>query len=363
MKICYLANAQSIHTQRWAKHFSSQGHDVTVISFDLAEIEGTKVIVLRRRIQNRRLNILLSISKVCRLVDDIRPDILHAHYVTSYGFVGALTGKHPYVATAWGTDVLIEPERSFLYRQIVRFALGRGDLITTTAPNATDLITRRKYTSSDKIITFPFGIDTNHFNPDVRTHKHGDNPPLVISIRRLDYDSDIEVFVMAIPKVISHFPDVRFVIASDGPLRSKMEGLARDSAIEKYLTFEGEIPHHRVPVLLGKADIYVSTYPSDTNHVSLNEAMACGAFPVVPDIPANRVWIEPGENGMLYPSRDVDQLAERIIEALRHPDWRQAVMPRNWDIIRTKASWSNNMKIMMEHYERLVFENHGRKVS
>jgi len=28
MKICYFADAQSIHTQRWVKHFAEKGHEV-----------------------------------------------------------------------------------------------------------------------------------------------------------------------------------------------------------------------------------------------------------------------------------------------------------------------------------------------
>jgi len=40
MKICYFADAQSIHTQRWVKHFAEKGHEVHLISFTNAEIEN-----------------------------------------------------------------------------------------------------------------------------------------------------------------------------------------------------------------------------------------------------------------------------------------------------------------------------------
>ena len=32
MKICYLANAASIHTVRWVKYFTDRGHEVHLIS-------------------------------------------------------------------------------------------------------------------------------------------------------------------------------------------------------------------------------------------------------------------------------------------------------------------------------------------
>ncbi len=40
MKICYFADAQSIHTQRWVKHFAERGHEVRLISYKKAKIEN-----------------------------------------------------------------------------------------------------------------------------------------------------------------------------------------------------------------------------------------------------------------------------------------------------------------------------------
>jgi glycosyltransferase involved in cell wall biosynthesis len=359
LKICYLANAESIHTKRWARHFSALGHQVTVISFHSGEIEGAEVIELPRIISDRRLNVLLNIFKVRRLVDDIRPDILHAHYVTSYGLVGALTGKHPYVATAWGTDVLIEPEKSWVYRQIVRFALRRADLITSMAPHMTAHLVTRRYAPADKIITLPFGVDTDIFNPNRRTRQHENQPAIVVSTRRPDYGMDVDTFVKAIPLVLKAFDNIRFIITGEGPLRQSMEQLAGELGVLDHIEFRGEISHREMPGLLGMADVFVSTSPSDGNNVSLNEAMACGAFPIATDIPANRTWIEPGKNGLLYLCREVDQLADRIIEALRRPDWRQAVMTGNWEIIRTRACWSHSMAEMESQYHRLCQEKYS----
>jgi glycosyltransferase involved in cell wall biosynthesis len=356
LKICYLANAQSIHTQRWARHFAGQGNQVSVVSFDPGSIEGAEVIALPRVASDMRWNVLFNIFNVRRLVDDIRPDILHAHYVKSYGLVGALTGKHPYVATAWGSDVLIEPERSWIYRQMVRFNLRRADLITSMAPHMTDLLVKRRYAAIDKIIDLPFGVDTNVFNPDKRTRQHEHQPAIVVSTRRLDYGMDVDTFVKAIPLVLKAFDNIKFIITGEGPLRQSVEQLAGKLGVSGHIEFWGDIDHKEMPKLLGMADVFVSTSPSDGNNISLNEAMACGAFPVVTDITANRAWIEPGKNGLLYPCRKVDQLSDRIIEALRRPDWRRAVIPHNWDIIREKASWSHSMTIMESHYNRLYRE-------
>jgi glycosyltransferase involved in cell wall biosynthesis len=354
VKVCYLANAQSIHTKRWSRHFSAHGHDVAIISFEPAEIEGVRVIYIRRVTRQRHLNILLNLVNIRKLVRKIAPDILHAHYVTSYGFAGAITGKHPYVATAWGTDVLIEPERSWVYAHLVRFALRRADLVTSMAPHMTEHLVKKGYAAAEKIITLPFGVDTDVFNLNCRMRPHADQPGIVVSTRRPDYGMDVDTFVRAIPAVLKEFENTQFIITGEGPLRKSVEQLAGNLGIASHVEFRGEVPHLEMPDLLSKSDVFVSTSPSDGNNISLNEAMACGAFPIATDIAANRAWIEPGRNGLVYSCRNVNQLADRIIEALRYPEWRQAVMSGNWDIIRTKASWSLNMERMERHYERLI---------
>ncbi len=363
MKICYLANAQSIHTQRWAKHFSAQGNEVTVISFDPAEIEGATVIALPRYRIDRRLNILLNIAKVSRLVANLKPDILHAHYMTSYGFAAALTGRNPYIATAWGTDVLIEPEKSWIYRMIVRYALRKADFVTSMATHMTEHLVHKGYVAVDKIITLPFGVDIGIFNLERRIRRHGIMPPIVVSTRRPDYGMDVDTFVKAAPFVLNAIENVRFIVTGEGPLKKSLKDLADSCGISDHIEFQGEIAHQTMPELLSMTDVFVSTSPSDGNNISLNEAMACGAFPIATDIPANRAWIESGKNGLLYPCKAIDQLARRIIDALKNSEWRQSVMPFNWNLIKMKASWLNSMEEISIHYQRLASENlrNGRK--
>lgn len=354
MKICYLANVQSIHTQRWARHFASRGYHVTVVSFQRGEIEGVPVIHLPAICHRFHLDILLNLAKIRRLVQEINPDILHAHYATSYGLSGALTGKHPYVITAWGSDVLIMPEQSWVYRQIVRFAMRRADLITSMASHMTNYLIEKKLSSANKIITLPFGTDTVLFNPNLRKQKHGAGSPVIISNRRLDVGLDVDLFIKAVPEVINLFPDALFIVASDGTERSKIEKLALKLGVNTHVEFRGQISCPDMPLLLSNADVFVSTSPSDGNNISLCEAMACGVFPVATDIPANRNWVTSGHNGLLFPIGDYKKLSTCIIDALRKPEWRESISSYNYNVIHEKCFWEENMAVMINEYDKLI---------
>ena len=43
MKICYFGDGQSIHIQKWCKHFSNLGYEVHLITFRNTEIENIHV--------------------------------------------------------------------------------------------------------------------------------------------------------------------------------------------------------------------------------------------------------------------------------------------------------------------------------
>jgi glycosyltransferase involved in cell wall biosynthesis len=114
------------------------------------------------------------------------------------------------------------------------------------------------------------------------------------------------------------------------------------------------IPHARMAPTLAGAQVYVSTSLSDSTSVSLLEAMAAGAFPVVTDIEANREWIEDGRNGFLVPVDDPAVLASRIIAALADPELRRRARAHNLELVRRRASWRANMDAIERLFRRLV---------
>jgi glycosyltransferase involved in cell wall biosynthesis len=109
-----------------------------------------------------------------------------------------------------------------------------------------------------------------------------------------------------------------------------------------------------MPNLLSQSDIYVSTSPYDGTSVSLLEALASGAFPVVVDNPSNRAWIVDGDNGFLVPKEDENLLAKKILEAIRDDKLLGKAYEKNRNIAEQKAYWKENIKKVTELYQNAL---------
>jgi glycosyltransferase involved in cell wall biosynthesis len=109
-----------------------------------------------------------------------------------------------------------------------------------------------------------------------------------------------------------------------------------------------------MPALLQAHDVYVSASLSDTTSVSLLEAMACGLFPIVTDIPANHEWITDGENGRVVPPGEATKLAVTIIDSWRDAELCLRAKGINLGIIETRARWEETMRPVKELFDNVV---------
>ncbi|MGQ9675869.1 MAG: glycosyltransferase [Chloroflexota bacterium] len=332
MRICYLADAGSIHTHRWALGLARRGHEVTVCSHRPAAIAGVNVLVIPRpRVDLPLLTVMQQARWMRRVLDNMRPDLLHAHYLTGYGWLAAWTGFHPFVVTAHGSDVLISPESSIADNISARFALLRADAITVVARHMIPKILRLG-APRERVFYTPNWIDDLVFNPTQR--KNRTKPPYaVLSTRALSPVYNVCTLARAVPLVLSRGHDVHFIVVGDGIDKTHLASYVSAAGVTSRVRFLPPIPQVELAGYMKWADVYVSTSLSDSVSTALLEAIACGAFPVVTDIPGNREVIEHEVNGLLFPAGDAHGLAERLDKALKNHDLRERAEQVNWQII------------------------------
>lgn len=360
MKICFLANIKDNHSRRWIKYFAEKGHQVYCISSvpdDVEDLPNVNFYFLKKY-SCKVLDIALNIGLVRRLLREVNPDVLHAQYIGVTGALGALSGFHPLVLTAFGSDILIAPQ-SKIVRSLIRFSLKRADLITCSAKHIKKAITELGIDSL-RIKLVHFGIDTRKFSYIFKNKKliqelGLQNFPVVVSIRNLEPIYDVKTLIRAVPFVLEKLPDIKFIIAGDGSEKEKLGKIAKSLGVLKNIRFVGWLSEKQIPDYLKLGDVYVSTSLSDGSSMSLAEAMASGVFPVVTRIPANKEWIKDGVNGFFCETGNHLQLAKRILKALSVPDdIKKEVIRKNQKLVKEKEDWQRNMELMEKYYFQLT---------
>lgn len=352
--ICYLASALSIHVQKWVDYFNKEKYKVSVISFAPGKINGAELYFINLGfLSNFKLKYLLGLPMVYKLLGRLKPDILHAIYLSSYGLIGALTGFRPLVISALGSDVLITPKANFINKFLIRYAVKKADLINSQAVHLTkELILLGA--EQEKISTFSYGIDFEKDRQLKKTNFQNEKQKIVISTRNLESIYNLDLFINSIPKVVKEIPEAKFWLIGSGSEEKRLKQLASRLKVNQFVEFLGKLPNQEVLDCLKKADVYVSTSLSDGSSISLLEAMAQGVFPVVTNIPANEEWIKDGVNGFLCPVDNPEQLARRILEALKNNNMREEAAKKNKILVENKGSYQKNMALMEKYYLRLI---------
>jgi L-malate glycosyltransferase len=306
---------------------------------------------------------LASIFRIKILIRSLKPDVLHAHYVTNYGFFGALCNYEPFVVTALGSDILSVTTESPMIRVIKK-------LITTYVARKANFVTVDSRSLMKEIVKFgapvqkvrviSHGVSLKQFNPKEKsvplrkTLNIPDGAEVIVSTRNLEKVYDIETLVKAIPNVIKNNANVHFLIIGEGTQKSYLQKLAQSLNVQKHSIFLGKIPNTEVGKFLANSNIYVSTSLSDSTSVSLLEAMASQLPVVVTDINGNREWVKNGENGFVIPKSDPELLAEKITLLLKDKSTAERFGVRNREIVEERANYDKEMDRVEDIYKQIT---------
>jgi L-malate glycosyltransferase len=354
MKIVALADAANIHTQKWAYYFAGRGHQLDILSFRPAKLDTAQVHYVNAgvvRTEGGNWRYLLRLPTVRRLILQSKPDLIFCHYLTSYGLIGALLKSSlPLVVWLHGTDALVTPDRSPMYRWAMRYTLARCDLIIMAAAHMERRV--QQMGGKDKrLMILPVGADLRKFNQATLVER---KDLTCISNRQLVKNSNVDLLLAAIAHVRQMRPGIHLTIAGDGPLRSELESVGHRLDLASQVKFLGDVSNDAMPDLLRQHSLYLSATRSDGTSISLLEAMACGTFPIVSDIPANRAWITDGRNGFLIPLDQPDLLAQRILETVETPRLVSNARSINWELVKDRGDYLLNMGQAERAVEQLL---------
>ncbi len=338
-RILILGDLSSIHTRLWIDSYIQAGFDVYAFSLEepREDLPPQVKIFYRKPITGYKWKYLLHMKTLKKVLEKANPRIIHAHMVPNYGTMALMSGL-PYVISPWGRDILwMKPSRKMLFSSILKRAI----LIHADAYILKKTIVEKFHIEPQKIMVFPFGISgelrEKPLAPLSRDFFH------LVEFRR-HYDSIYnQTNIIRAMAILREMGIKRFHLwmLSGGADTENYIELVKKLNLEDFVTITGGSSRQEILEKLHTSHIYISGSLVDSTSVSLLEAMASGAVPVVSDILANHEWVSHGFNGMLFSPYHPEDIASALKMAM---DFRFIERARriNKEMVNAKANWGKN---------------------
>jgi glycosyltransferase involved in cell wall biosynthesis len=327
------------YVDRWCDYFRSLGWRVDWISYAFEE-DGAVAHISDLGSGSRWTEpwrLLRESRRTRKLLRELAPDLVHAHWFTGPGWIMAVARGKPFIVTAWGSDVL-RFARTTPFRRLIAKLVGRNaSAITYDADLLADALVSLGLprASMHRIV---FGADADLFQPRAPDHAFlrelgvTNDDPVVLFMRGLDAVYEPETVIRGFAEALRRRP-CNLLIRSDhphsaGPFAaasarsnwSRLQPVIEDLGVGDRVFPYTSVDREDLPRLLSSSSVFLSVSNSDGTSVALLEALFCETPVIVSDLPANREWIIDESFGKIVAVGDAEALGAAIADTLDDPD-------------------------------------------
>ena len=360
MKVIYFSFDYSPHDHRFLASLAETEHEVFYVRLQRGprQVEDRpvpsrieQVLWAGGQSEFRWRDLLKLVMDFRRLVKRIKPDLIHAGPTQTCAFIAVLSGFRPILTMSWGFDLMDDVHKSKWMERITRYTLKRSTFFTSDAN-----VTRDKAVAygmnPDRTVVFPWGVNLEHFAPSPVTR-----PPSQFTLfcnRSWEPRYGVDVLAKAFVKVAQQNPSVDLLLIGGGSQAQNLRGIFQRGGVLDRVTMPGQVPQKDLPRWYHMADLYISPSHVDGSSVSLMEALACGLPCLVSDIPANKEWVEEEVNGWLFPDRNADALAAKILAVMAARESLSEIGESARRSAEKRADWQKNFGQLLVAYEQTV---------
>ncbi len=357
--LALLAASSSVHTQRWANGLARRDVKVHLISMD-GEYRGMDPRVVFHSLPvSGSVGYIGNVFTLRRLLCEIKPDLVNAHYASGYGLLARLTGFHPTLLSVWGSDVFSFPDKNvFTHKLVVDNLLFADEVAATSAVmgrRVDALIGNQR-----EIHITPFGIDCERFKPLSVSRENNELVIGTVKSLRETYGIDLLIRSVALVKQRLSLSSptlasrLRLKIVGGGPDQLALEDLSVSLGVADIAEFVGAVDHEDVPYWLNKLDFYVALSRAESFGVAVLEASACGLPVVVSDVGGLPEVVENEKTGFIVPCGDVDEAAKALERLVVSEDLRRCMGENGRTWVKERYSWEKSLDIMLDAYQSVI---------
>jgi glycosyltransferase involved in cell wall biosynthesis len=344
MKKLLIVSGNSVHTVNYVKLIDGYFDEVLVVTNK--EMVGMPCRQAEMDFSLRNpLKLLPGIKKLRQIITEFQPTVIHLQQAATHSYMAVKAAKGigiPVVLTPWGSDILLNPKRGMLFKQMVKTILNDSDYITSFGQHFGKAIMALLPHKQLDISYVKWGIDTDLVVAGPKENIIYSNR-LHSALYRVD--KIIEAFAALPVELLQQW---RLLIAGIGPETENLKELCVKLGINERVEFCGWLTREQNFENYRKSKIYVSIPMSDSMPISVQEAMLHGCLPVLSELPANRELTQPPAGGFIVN----DLNSSFIYDALQLNI--EELVKNNPEQIRSTASFAVARAGFIAVYEKAI---------
>lgn len=210
-----------------------------------------------------------------------------------------------------------------------RQALQDAQELWTISRHSRDRACESNHLDPEQFKLLPCVVNGDIFSPGPKPaylleRYHLQDARVLMTVARLwsgDIYKGVDVTLRALPKILHHHPDVKYLIIGRGDDRPRLEQLAQELGVSEQVVFAGFVPTEELPDHYRVADAYVMPSQEGFGIVYL-EAMASGIPVLSGQGDGSADPLQDGKLGWQVAHRDPEAVAQACIEMLEGKDAR-----------------------------------------
>ncbi len=339
--ICY---GSVVSIESFRKNLEKLGHTVYVFApgFKDYKDKSEKIFRYPSFLFRYKIDYPVSIpisSSINKKIKELNLDIIHVHQPFSLGREGLKFARKLKIPVVFTYHAKYEdyvhyvpflPENllaDLVKKEAVNFA-NKCDLTLTPSEGIKRVIQKR---GVDKklIKVLPTGVDCKSFETGdgaMIRKEYGikKNEILLLNIGRVNEEKNLKMLLGAVKNIILENSRVKVMFIGEGFLKETLLKKAKKWGIEKNVIFTGFIEYKKVKDYWQAADIYLQTSKSETQGITILEAMAVGLPIVALEATGTEDFIIDNKNGFLSKNQEQD-FFEKIKFLLENPSTKKRI--------------------------------------
>jgi len=288
------------------------------------------------------------LAQLCRRE---KPDVVLCETVLPDGMTGWLLGRtlgKPYVVHAMGRDLAYAASNPWTQARLRAMAATASAFIAISPFMGRFLV--KQGVPSERVAVVVPGVNPAFLKEDdgsaerVREQYGLRGKRVIVTVSRIVERKGQDKVIEAMPAILERVPEAVYLVAGEGPDRTRLEVLARQLGVEQHVVFTGQVPYEQAPAFYSAAEVFVMPnreMPGDIEGFGIVflEANARG-LPVIGGRSGGaQDAVEDGVSGLLVDPFSSEDVARALIRLLTDADLARRLGEGGRHRVLTQFSW------------------------